>query len=557
MATVEPLATAIPVTNRDVRRAAAVIDRCSLGPVLQAQMTASTGRPRAQTWRTHLCLWLLTVIRCPGQQHLSQTARIARALTTKQRQMIGVRGEVPYSQIESAMEDLARAFDPTVDSATGEIHDARLSFTPDEFNTAIARAAIPACIREPTEFALDSTDIETSARRRSWSKDGRPDLPAGSPDVDGKAPRPRASEDGWPLVGDDGRFIHTKDVEAREGWRTAADGMLPVFNGYDLHLLTDVTPWGHIGVPPLIRGLALEPAGTLKAVAGLAALRAAKSLGSPVTCVHVDRGYNPLTVDHWAGPLAEEGVEQVFKLTSNQMGLDPTNPVPGTLLLDGALFVDSLPPHLRDLPKHDDWATLPDQLTLAAQYDEREPYAFRATGRPDGVRQQFEGPARAGKLRCPNNPRSMRLSAAKYPTSRCVRGEPCSCSVRKTVGRVHVRLRQRHHYGTTRWLADYGRRNSVESANAMLKTHVIGFEKKTIRVFGKLKHGLWCALSAAMINLSLIASRYGLEPSDESPQDLIEPLEPAHARQALHRMIGRRGPPPQSLKKIAAQSNTN
>ncbi|RNI23781.1 hypothetical protein EFY87_05725 [Flexivirga caeni] len=470
--------------------------------------------------------------------------------------MIGVRGNaVPYSQIESAFEDLARGFHPTVDKTTGEVHDARIPFTPTEFNSAIARAAIPECIPEPAEQALDSTDIETFACRRSWSKDGRPDLPDGSLEVDDKAPKPRASETGWPRVGDDGRFIHTKDREAREGWRSERDGKLPVFNGFDLHLLVDATPWGEQGYPPLIRALALAPAGTLKSEPGLDAIRAAKSLGSRITCVLVDRGYSILTTDHWCGPLAEEAVEQVFTLHTNQRGQHP-GPMSKTLVIDGGLFVDSVPPRLRELPPHNAWAPKREQLELAAQYDEREAFAFRSTRRPDGANQQYEGPARAGKVRCANNPESMRLSAATHPTTNCVRGEQCSCSTRKTLGREYLRLRQRHRYGTTRWLADYGRRNSVESANSIFKVHEIGFTKNTVRVFGRLKHGLWAALAAAVINLHLVETGYGIEPCGQLPAGPIEPLLPVTPSKALHCKIGRRGPPPKDINTLLTEPKT-
>lgn len=559
----------ITVSDRDVKRAIRWVDSMSLLPQLQEEMTAPTGRPRAHSYRVHLILLMLAVMKSPSFQHAIRAARIAAGLTREQRAAIGINGDVPYSQIESAIEDLRAGFEPRVSTpkprvnkSTGEVREPhteevrvrepRLSFSHTQLFTAMARAAIPDCIAEPTELAVDATDVETNARRRSYKSYAKQGDAARSQRRRGQ----RAKDDEWPKYADNGELIHTKDREARDGYRTANNPADELFNGYDAIFATDVTPWGAPGVPPLIRGMAVVPASNRKDRPGLATLQAAQAQGAPVHRVLTDRGFSNLTVEKWALPLNEMGVEQVHKLHPQRRRVRP-GPLPRTLLIDGTLFVDSVPSRLRKLDAHAINADTPENLALSAKYDERARFGFRTTSRSDGPYQQYEGPARSGKVRCPNHPPSMREQAtAARPTTNCTQGEPCSCAVRHTLGIEHLHLRQRHPYGTTKWLADYGRRNNVETANGLFKTDVIGFTKKSIRAFGTFKHGLWCALAAAVINMHLVASRYGLEPSGPFLNGPVQPLPRPNAKVALHQIVSLRGPPSKLLTELAGQPNS-
>lgn len=553
--------TTLLVADRDVRRACRWVDECGVLPVITEDMTAGTGRPRAQSWRAILVLLLLTATSRPDRLHLARAARIAAGLTARQRDLVGIHGDVTYSQIESAFADLAAGMRPRVNRRTGEVLPARISMDSDALLSRLGCGAIPKSIPAHDEFALDSTDSETWARRRTYSKDGMPDLPDGATDPDAalvaeakkRARQSNRRVTGSPSRGADGRFIHSRDADAREGWRTSRNGELPVFLGYDVHLLCDVTSWGGPSVPPLVRALSVAPAGTRKSEPGHATIASARALGHDVRRVLVDRGYSQLLATNWAEPLARAGVQQVFDLHANQITTRP-GPAPGTIMIAGGLFSDAIPNRLRSLERRVQGMSRREQLALSKQYDDRAVYAFRPVGAPkgDGTKQQYEGPARAGKLRCPNHPQSMRLSASKHPTTECEPGIPCSCGARITVDKTYIRERQRHLWGTTRWLADYGRRNSVESANSMLKTHTAGFRRGSIRVFGLEKSSIWLAMVVAAINIHLLASRYRIEPADPAPS-ATPPIERRPGTAPLHQIVGQRGPPSQALKALQQQ----
>ncbi|WP_254390717.1 hypothetical protein [Streptomyces sp. AC550_RSS872] len=82
----------------------------------------------------------------------------------------------------------------------------------------------------------------------------------------------------------------------------------------------------------------------------------------------------------------------------------------GTIIVDGALFTDALPTTWRILPGFPIGIPTKKKKALRARYDARAAYAFTPHSHldEDGY-QRFKGPARAGKLRCPNCPPSMRL----------------------------------------------------------------------------------------------------------------------------------------------------
>ena len=82
----------------------------------------------------------------------------------------------------------------------------------------------------------------------------------------------------------------------------------------------------------------------------------------------------------------------MLDLHTTQRGTRP-GPLPGTLYLDGGLFLDALPKNLRDLPGYSLGMTGQEQTDLAARYDQRIPYAFTPMGKPDRERgtQRYRG----------------------------------------------------------------------------------------------------------------------------------------------------------------------
>ena len=61
-------------------------------------------------------------------------------------------------------------------------------------------------------------------------------------------------------------------------------------------------------------------------------------LGRTPDEVMVDRGYSNAKVEHWAAPLFERGLRQVFDLHPNNRGVAP-GPIKGTRWRDGLLLV--------------------------------------------------------------------------------------------------------------------------------------------------------------------------------------------------------------------------
>ncbi|WP_283959399.1 hypothetical protein [Streptomyces sp. 35G-GA-8] len=169
------------------------------------------------------------------------------------------------------------------------------------------------------------------------------------------------------------------------------------------------------------------------------------------------------------------------------------------------MFSDRLPHPLRDLPGFPIGMRTDEKTKLRARYDQRAAYAFTPHSRPgtDGY-QRFKGPAVAGRLRCPDHPRSMRLPHTR-PTSGCRPGDDCACGKTLTLGPdVIAWIRQRTVWGTTAWATDYGRRAAVESGNAEIKTHRLHMDRGFTRVLGTTKNSILIAFALAGLNHTLL-----------------------------------------------------
>ena len=211
-------------------------------------------------------------------------------------------------------------------------------------------------------------------------------------------------------------------------------------------------------------GLVARPAGEDKAEAGLALLDAMTSAGMPMKTVLADRGYTYLKAASWAGPLQDREIEQVLDLHKNQRAVRP-GPKPGTIWVDGGLFTSALPKHLRSLPWVGPKTPAAEKARLTELYSEREAYAFKQMAAPDYARRtvRLRGPARAGRLRCPNYPESMRRNPGIRPTTSCKPGG-CACGDTITAGPDDMlRERQKAPFGTRAWNESYGRRSAIES----------------------------------------------------------------------------------------------
>lgn len=347
----------------------------------------------------------------------------------------------------------------------------------------------------------------------------------------------------WPRTGNDGRNQHSVDPDARDGYRSGKNmERKSIFLGYHVHIAVDIPTLGGTPVTPLACAIDVVAAGDSSPAAALRIIDTLTEHGTPVDHVIADRGYTYATAASWALPLISRGITQTLDLHTNQHVTRP-GPIPGTVMVDGALFSSGLPERLRELKRPSLGATAVEKAASAEMFDKRLPYQFAAYGpvHPDG-RRRYRGPALTGRLRCPNVPASMRASHA-LPLSSCEPGESCACGRTVTVDAEVVRERQQHPYGTTKWLADYGRRSAIESYNASLKTHHGALRRGCIRVMGLGKNTLFLGLLIAACNLAVVAAHH-LDPS-ETPTREISPWTRPTNRPALHRRLwpGRESPP--------------
>lgn len=527
-----------PVPDWEFQRALHVADQPTLSKVA-VEMVAQTGRPRKVPYRTLFVLMAVAAMRGKGQLLLSTAAEVTRVLTPEQREVLGLDGEVAYKLVHAAVADLAVAFSPTANPRTGEIMPPRLSITLDEFVTGVVSEVLPRRLRRlHGTTAIDSTDYESHYLRQSTSTDGNADP------MDGKLPLSeveiadhKENTEGFPKMGADGRLIHTYDDEAREGYRSGKNGKTKeTFLGYDIHIAVPVPDEGERGFASLITGATIRPAGDGKAEAGIALLDCLSKARMKPATVLSDRGYTYLRAENWAGQLSDRGIGQYLDLHTRQRGVHP-GPLPGTIWVDGGLFVDSLPRELQQLPGFHLGSTATARDALIRRYDAREPYAFRPMGKPDsaGRKQRFRGPARAGTVRCPNHPASMRLDPSTRPTTACVKGRECSCAATPTMGPDDMlRERQRARFGTTAWFAAYGRRSAVESVNASLKTHHGVLRRGSVQVRGLVKTTILLVFILAATNIAIMLSAYGHDVGLHHPPDVeVGPLPTAS--KALHR----------------------
>lgn len=263
---------------------------------------------------------------------------------------------------------------------------------------------------------------------------------------------------------------------------------------------------GEVGVPHIVLGMHLVPASSHRGTAAVKLVDSVLARGREIREIAADRGYTPCKPESFVWPLWQRDIDIVGDLHPNQRGTAP-GPKPGMIWLDGGFYSAALPSGLRDLPGFKRNMPADEEAKLRAKYDKRVPYAFTPhSARDKDGYQRLKGPAVAGKIRCPNVPRSMRLSHAR-PTTACTPGKPCGYGLTVTVAPTdHPRERQRTVWNSTAWAQDYHRRNAIESTNAELKTHRMRLERGFTRVFGTVKNNL--LLAFAMLGYNLVKLRH-------------------------------------------------
>ncbi|NTW39862.1 MAG: hypothetical protein HGA44_08215 [Cellulomonadaceae bacterium] len=526
---------------RATRVAEAIVDVSGLAGAFEFSLTAHTGAPRKVSWRTILVVYVTAGI-LGGDMLLTHVLKVATQMFSDGL----VPSKVSYCQLWDSLDHFttgldaghvvtAHSHDLHANRKTGEIADCPdgcrggLPISRELFAALLLSAsAFPGGMAPRTKvFALDSTDKETWAARRSWDK--LPDI-----DVTSGATRPEdegekvASQDsfrtsGWPRLGYDGRAQHTEDVDAREGYRSGKNmRRKEVYVGFDAHIATQVPELGQPELPHPALALVTAPAGSDKAAAGLLTVDALAAMGYAVRELLSDRGYTYLHQDRWATQLQARGITQTFDLHKNQRGVHP-GPVHGSIWVDGALFSDALPKHLRNLPGFKLGMSTEDKIALQGLYNDRIPFAFATFGPLDTTRgtQRWRGPALRGLVRCPNTPESMRKGYDR-PTTTCrpaytdtttkKKVVPCGCGKTVTVNaEERARERQPLLFGTTEWAGSYGRRTAIEALNSELRTHRgMNFRREWCKVRGAARTHALLTFGLVGVNVRLLRDWYTL-----------------------------------------------
>lgn len=541
-----------PVANHVVQRAMAVV-RAPFVDELQEHMTAATGRPRTHSWRALLALLLIDALERPGQIHCTRAHHAAIRLTPKQRKRIGLTETVTYRQVHGALASLGQAMKVTLNTQTGEIS---APVNMDDLLTRIVRAPIPHDLLGGSAYAIDATDLESyysphgliNKKRQNGSEDTK------YQEQDSRK-LGKVLKGQLPVIGFDGRVQNCVGPDARDGYRAGKNLQgKSTFTGYHLHIATAIPISGLPASAALAHGLVICPAGSSSDQAGIDLLEALTRADVAVKHINVDRGYSYRVTAAWARRLCRRDISQTIDLHATQRGVHP-GPVPGTIFVDGHLFIDALPKPLWELPGFPLNMTTVDRLERIAEYDRRVPFAFSKFGKPNRERgtQRYRGPALTGKVRCPNHPPSMRAHPATRPTTSCP-STGCHCGRTITLGpEDHLRERQDKLYGTTKWAEDYGRRNLIESLNASLKVHHGGLRRGGIRVQTLQRTGILAALIMAATNITILLEAYGRDIGALSPDahtsSAVPAAQPAPSRRRRPRRDKtprKKDPPPRT-----------
>ena len=487
------------------KRVIAVIEHCAAREFVREVFDHHRGAKRVFNADAFLAGYLLTpMLGLP--LHQTKVAEVVRGWSDWQRGVLELQTDVDvsYKSVNDALRRLMKA--------------CRSPRYPEWDERRFAQALLDAslwCFPPTGAGALDSTDLSTWARVRHRKPvvDADPDSPP-PPDHPLAPPdpnHPHARRSGHHLldapVGADGRYIYTVDIDARMGWRSPEFEETMFFCGFDLHVVTDVVSApGQLPVVHVARSMNLSPAGSNKGLSGLPAVEAlGDRIGKPRHLI-ADRAYNFVTDDKFAIPVWRLGYTTIYDLHPNQRGTHPGPDGTHTIWIDGTLYSASLPEGLEEIDPID--VDMKDEVRARTErrHQARQAYAFVPHGarRPDGSR-RYRGPAVSpARVRCPNNPISMRAPQSVATTS-CPTGTACGCGRTITLDDSdYPDMRMPFQHGTLAWEASYHRRVGIESVFADLKQNRMTMHRGFFRGFGIRRYTMLAGFALAALNLLIL-----------------------------------------------------
>ena len=589
-------ATAVQTGSWDFDRALAAVRRMETVKIVATELDGHRPGPRRYLpWEAWFTAIALAVMHSRGKAHMTGALAVINGLTPTQRWQLGLRGlDITYAHVESGLETIIKACRPSVNVKTGQVRPPRLTLTEHDIANSLIRATHPPGMVLSDTIAMDSTDFETDAARRSRASlnvlglageaiAGDSDKETPTEVVDGKVMRRSrhrtrgAQVRAFPYVGADKRLVHSLDEDARDGYRSGKQMKgKDTFLGYDLHIATSTPVKGSDARAALAYGIEVAPAGSSKARAGLNLIerlnRTFEEDGHRIAAVCVDRGYSMAKHENWALQLSKQGIVQHHDLGEKETRLAPADK-PGIIFLDGHPYIANMPKRLKELRRPGLGATKEEKAAAARDYDERRAYAFSANGpaklsprdengegkATDGD-QRYRGPVLTGKVRCPNHPRSMRWAEHK-PLTNCDAGTKCACGATITVKAADPRAKHRQPelFGTSRWHEAYGARNMSESFNASVKKHHMSLQRHSARVFGLAKNTIMLGFIVAATNIAVLRTCYNHD--DGKPEQLPPagtPVEPQPAGELTvfnDDQPPRAGPQPSSEPPLEPKTN--
>lgn len=528
---------------------------------------------RQLTLRAVLGGLILTGVQDRDGEH-AQLRRALMSLPMAMQRELGVVDEfgnvISYAMVEKAINAIAQVLrdkpvivehdHPELDESSGEPAPcpAKCPFLVADstwFMSQLAHCSIPDDLERAPDAALDWTDNETWARVHGSS--GVPDLEI---DPDDEVPEAVAESiknavaegsDSWPRIHENGRNLWTKDPDAQVGHRNK-NNLSDLYSGFEINLWTSVCSPSGKYYAAFIQGAAISLAGTHAGPPTLAGLRNAAHNGVRFHHLIVDPGYSLKTPIRMHRPIREYVDDLVLRPTTTQHKRYEDFAVRRTVEgrrvdyrvknLDGGFYSSATPDELDHLPyPPHSGDSKPKAQAIRALYQQREAWAFTPHGKPRGT-PRYAGPATeyAGfKVRCINWPESWRQETDGRKTTKCKKGDGCSCGLVVCIpyAAVAEKVRQAQVWPTPAWDESYNRRSTVERSNGDVKGGVNDLDRATIKCFGLEKHAIYVAGRLASQNLQIAIREYArLGRPDPWDLDIVnqpepEPQPPAPAKE--------------------------
>lgn len=175
-------------------------------------------------------------------------------------------------------------------------------------------------------------------------------------------------------------------------------------------------------------------------------------------------------------------------------------------MVDGTYYCPCMPEPLVNIRLHGPGQNATDTTKMATEYDKRKPYAATRYARvKDKDQTRWQCPARAGKVRCPRVPESLRADHT-HPTitPTGAPGPICEQSTVTIDNDDNIRDRQTVTYGDTTWVDLKGHRSQVESANAQFQRGPCDVDRDYVRCRSLAKATMAYGFAAIAINLRLL-----------------------------------------------------